>query len=154
LTPVDVIGLAKATCTTNTGTVKLSPGLSATAAVQTMKIKGTLKGCTGEPFTEAKYTATLKTAGPVSCSVLKAAGEKATGAVQYKWAPKAKASKGTLNMLLTETPGVAFSGEVTSGSYSPLKLSGTVTESYGGGATCGTKKVKKGTFSGSAVNFE
>jgi hypothetical protein len=25
-------------------------------------------------------------------------------------------------MLLTETPGVAFSGEVTSGSHSPLKL--------------------------------
>jgi hypothetical protein len=57
-------------------------------------------------------------------------------------------------MLLTETPGVAFSGEVTSGSYAPLTFSGTVTESYAGGATCGAKKVKKGTYSGSAVNFE
>jgi hypothetical protein len=57
-------------------------------------------------------------------------------------------------MLLSETPGIAFSGEVTTGSYSPLTLSGTVTESYAGAATCGAKKVKKGTFSGSAVNFE
>ena len=153
-TPVDVIGLVKATCASDTGTAKLSPGLTNTPAVQTMKIKGALTGCTGEPFTETKYAATLKTAGPVSCSMLKAAGEKATGAAKYKWAPKAPASTGTLNMLLTETPGVAFSGEVGSGSYSPVTFSGTVTEGYAGGGTCGTKKVKKGTFSGSAVNFE
>jgi hypothetical protein len=57
-------------------------------------------------------------------------------------------------MLLSETPGIAFSGEVTSGSYTPLTLSGTVTDSYAGGATCGIKAVKKGTFTGSAVNFE
>jgi hypothetical protein len=148
------ISAAVSTCATNTGTVKLSPGLTGTPAVQTMKIKGTLKGCTGEPFTGTKYTATLKTAGPVSCSVLKAAGEAATGAAKYKWTPKAKASTGTLRMLLTETPGIAFSGEVTSGSYSPLGLSGTATESYTGAATCSAKKVKKGTFSGSAINFE
>jgi hypothetical protein len=119
-----------------------------------MKIKGTLAGCTGQPFTAATYTATLKTAAPVSCSVLKAAGEPATGASKYKWMPKAKGSTGTLRMLLSETPGIAFSGEVTTGSYSPLTLSGTATESYAGTATCGAKKVKKGTFSGSAVNFE
>ena len=125
-----------------------------------MKIKGTLTGCAGEPFTEAKYTATLKTAGPVSCSVLKTAGEPATGAAKYSWTPKAKASTGTLSMPLTETPDIAFSAEVTSGSYSPLTLTGTATESYTGGATCGetvgkktAKPVKKGTFSGSAVSF-
>ena len=154
-TPVDVIGLARVTCSTNTGTVRLSPGLSGTPAVQTMKIKGTLTGCTGEPFTETKYVATLETAGPVSCAVLKAAGEVATGAAKYRWAPKAKASKGTLKMPLSEMSGVAFSGEVTSGSYSPLKDSGTVTERYAGVATCGEKKkVRQGTFSGSAVDFE
>jgi alpha-tubulin suppressor-like RCC1 family protein len=153
-------GAEKASCTTNTGTVKLSPGLTGTPAVQTMKIKGTLTGCTGEPFTEANYKATLKTAGPVSCSVLKAAGETATGTAKYKWTPKAKASTGTLSMLLTETPAVAFSGEVTIGSYSPLTLSGKATESYTGGPTCGEKvgktaarAVKKGTFSGSGVSF-
>ena len=149
-----MIGLFRATCTTNAGTVKLSPGLTDTPAVQTVKIKGALMGCTGEPFTETKYTATLKTAAPVSCSVLTAAGETAAGAAKYKWTPSAKASKGTLDMLLTETPGVAFSGEVTSGSYSPLTFSGSATESYSGAATCSAKAVKKGTFSGSAVNFE
>ena len=46
------------------------------------------------------------------------------------------------------------------GSYSPLTSSGTMTESYIGGATCGekvggkaAKAVKKGTFTGSAVDF-
>ncbi len=152
------------TCTGNSGTVTLSPGLTDTAAVQTMQIKGTLTGCVGKPFTEAKYTATLKTAGPASCSVLKTAGETATGAATYKWTPKPKkatASTGTLTMSLTETPDIAFSGDLTTGSYSPLTLTGTATESYTGGATCGqkvgkkaAKAVKKGTFSGSAVNFE
>jgi hypothetical protein len=120
-----------------------------------MKIKGTLAGCTGQPFTAAKYSATLKTAGPVSCSVLKTAGEAATGAAKYKWTPKAKPSKGggALNMLLTETPGVAFSGEVASGPYAPLAFSGTATESYTGAATCGGKAVKKGRFTGSTVEF-
>ena len=58
-------------------------------------------------------------------------------------------------MPLTETPEIAFSGEVTSGSHAPLTLIGTATESFTGGATCGekvgktaTKAVKKGTFSG------
>ncbi|MGA2322041.1 MAG: YncE family protein [Solirubrobacteraceae bacterium] len=152
--------VAKATCAGNTGTVTLKPGLTGTAVVQTMTVKGTLTGCSGEAFTGAKYTATLKTAGPVSCSVLKTAGEPATGAAKYTWTPKAKASTGTLSMPLTETPDITFSGKVTTGSYSPLTLTGAATESYTGGATCGQKvgkktvKVTKGTFTGSAVSFE
>ncbi len=144
----------------DTATVTLSPGLTDTAAVQTMKIKGTLAGCVGAPFTGARYTATLKTAGPVSCSVLTGAGEPATGAATYKWTPKAKASKGTLSMSLTETPDIAFSAEVTSGPYAPLTLTGTATESYTGGATCGekvgkkaVKAVKEGTLSGLISSF-
>jgi len=149
------------TCTGNTGKVTLSPGLTDTPAVQTMKVKGTLTGCMGTPFTRASYSATLTTAGPVSCSVLTTAGEPAVGAARYKWTPKAKASTGTLSMPLTETPDIAFSGEVTSGSYAPLTLTGFVTESFAGGAACGervgakaAKAVKKGTFSQAAVSFE
>jgi YVTN family beta-propeller protein len=153
-------------CTASSGTVTLSPGLTDTAAVQTMKIKGTLTGCTDASFTKrwftgATYKATLKTTGPVSCSVLTGTGEPATEAAAYKWTPKAKTSTGTLTMPLTETPDIAFSGEVTIGPYSPLTLTGTITESYTGGAACGekvrnkaAKAVKKGTFSGSAVSFE
>jgi YVTN family beta-propeller protein len=149
--------VAKTICTGNTGTVTLGPGLTNVAAVRTMKIKGTLTGCTDEPFTEVKYTATLKTAGPVSCPVLAGAGESAAGAATYKWTPKAKTSKGTLSMPLTETPDIAFSGEVTTGSYASLRLTGFATESFTDGATCGSKVgtrppkgVKKGTFNGSA----
>ena len=157
----EFVPAVQARCTSNSGTIKLSPGLTDTPAVQTMKIKGTLTGCGGDTFTGATYTATLKTEGPVSCSVLKGAGEAGTGSAKYKWTPKTKSSTGTLSLPLTETAGAALSGEVGAGSYSPLTLSGTATESYTGGATCGqavgkkaAKAVKTGTFSGSAVNFE
>jgi hypothetical protein len=153
--------VAEATCATSTGTVTLSPGLSNTAAVQTVKVKGTLKQCAGDSFTEATYVATLRTAAPVSCSMLKEQGETATGAATYKWTPRAKASTGTLSVPLTETPAAALSGEVTTGPFSPLALSVTATERYTGGATCGqavgkraAKAVKKGTFTGSAAFAE
>ncbi len=71
--------------------------------------------------------------------------------------------KGTLSMPLTETPEIAFSGEVTTGSYSrPMPFTGTVTQSYTNAAICGvpqgrlgvTKPVKRGRSSGSAVTFK
>jgi alpha-tubulin suppressor-like RCC1 family protein len=150
-TPVHVSGLQHAMCSGNNGTVKLSPGLSATPAVQTIKIKGALTACTGEPFAQAKYTATLKTAAAVTCSVLKTTGETATGSVKYSWTPKTKPSISTLSLSFTEMPEAAFSSEVGSGSYSPSTFSGTVSESYG---TCEGKKVKKGVFAASAIYFE
>jgi hypothetical protein len=152
--------VANATCAEDSGTVTFSPGLTDTAAVQTIKVKGTLAGCTGEPFTGAKYTATLKTPAPVACAALSEAGEAAVGTVRLSWTPKAKASEGTLSLVATETENAPLSGELTSGSYSPSTLTGTLTERYLGGATCGqasgkkaAKAVRKGTFSGSAVAF-
>jgi hypothetical protein len=155
--------VAKAVCTTNTGTIKLSPGLTATAAVQTVKIKGTLTGCTGEPFTEVSYKATLTTAHAVSCSVLTEAGEAASGSAKFKWTPKAKpaSATGPLSLVLSEEPSVAFSGETTAGSFSSLTLAGAVSETYEGAAKCGVaegktkvKAVKKGTFTGTTLAFE
>ena len=101
----------KASCTANAGTIKLSPGLVGTPAVQTIKIKGTLTGCAGEPFAAVKYTATLTTADPVSCSVLKEAGEGATGPAKYKWTPKAPSSSGTLGMSRPKRPAARSRGE-------------------------------------------
>jgi len=147
-------------CTLDSGTVTLSPGLTATATVQTLKIKAVFSGCAPESFTGASYTATLTTAGPVSCSVL-ATGETATGAAKYTWAPKVKASTGTLSLLLSEAPGAALSGAVSAGTYSPLSFSGTASESFTGGSTCGVpvgrkaaKPVRKGTFTGSVLTLE
>jgi hypothetical protein len=150
-------------CTSNGGTVKLSPGLTGTPAVQTMKVAGTLTGCTGRAFTEVSYKATLTSAGPLSCSVLTGPGGAVTGPAKFKWTPKAKPSTATgpLNLVLSETPSVAFSGETTAGSFSPLTLSGAATETYEGGPHCGAPKgekaakaVKKGTFTGATVRFE
>ncbi len=153
----------KASCTTNSGTVKLSPGLSNTAAVQTLKIKGTLSGCTGEAFTELSYKATLTSAGPLSCAALTGTGEAATGSATYKWMPKAKpaTATGPLSFALSESPSVGFSGEVATGSFSPLSFAGVTTASYEGGSKCGVaegkkaaKPIKKGAFSGTVVDFD
>ncbi len=151
----------KSLCTNVTGTVTLSPGLTANSAVQALKIKGTLSGCSGKGFSGASFTATLATADAVSCSVLSGAGDPGTGTAKFAWTPKAKSSTGTLGVLLSETPGVALSGAVSSGSYSPLTLSGTVSETFIGGTGCGVpvgkkaaKPVKKGTFAGSALAIE
>ena len=154
-----------ATCTNinnQQGTITLSPGLTNTAVYQGVKVKGTLIGCTGEPFTEAKYTATLTTTSKVTCSALSGPGTAMFGSVKYVWTPKTKATTGTFSLPLTETAGIALSSELESGPYSPLTLSGTASESYTNAAICGVpqgkkgviKAVTKGTFSGSAVNFE
>jgi hypothetical protein len=153
--------VVKATCTTNTGTVRLSPGLTDTPAVQTIEIKGALTGCTGEPFAEVSYKATLTTTGPVSCSVLAGPSESATGSAKYEWTPKSKPSTaGRLSLVLSETPSVAFFGETTAGSFSPLTFAGSVTETYEGGSKCGmsqgknaAKPVKQGNFTGTTVAF-
>jgi streptogramin lyase len=153
--------VVRARCTDDSGTLTLSPGLNDTAAVQTVKIKGMLTGCVGENFTRVFYTTRAQTAGPVSCSVLTGAGQPASGGAQFKWAPKAKSATGTLTLPLTETSGVALSGAVAGGTYSPLSLSGTVSEKFTGGTTCGVstgkkvaKAVKRGAFEGSVTAFE
>ncbi len=155
--------VVNALCASNTGTITLSPGLTNTAAPQTLKIRGALTGCAGESFTGATYKTTLKTAGAVACSVLTGAGEPASGAASLKWTPKAKPSTatGTLEMLLTETPSVALSGALTAGPFSPLTLAGKTSMTFTGGPTCGVpvgkkpaKAVKKGTFTGTTVAFE
>jgi hypothetical protein len=151
----------KAICTSNIGTITLSPGLTGTAVYQGVKIKGSLTGCSGEPFTEAKYTATSTTTSKVTCSALSGPGAASFGSVKYVWTPKTKATTGTFSLPLTETAGIALSSELESGPYSPLTLSGTASETYTNAAICGVpqgskgivKAVTKGTFSESAVGF-
>ena len=62
---------ATATCTGANGKIKLSPGLSETAAVQNIQVKGELTGCTGEGSQETyKYQIHAKTAEAVTCAAL------------------------------------------------------------------------------------
>lgn len=136
------------TCTENHGTIMLSPGLSLTPAVQTVKISGVLAGCSEGSFTTAKYHATLMTQSPVSCEVLNTTNVAATGEVKLTWTPKAKSSTAILTMMLSEASGLSLSGELDSGAYVPSTFSGTVTESYRGAGTCAKRRVKKGSFIG------
>jgi len=147
--------IIQATCTGESGTIILAPGLTTTAKTQTMVIMGTLTGCSGKPFKEVKFSASLRTVGRLGCSALTAGGGAVSGTAKYSWAPKVTASAGTLKTVLVEAPETEISGEVRTGSYHPLKLSGMIAESYAGTATCGSKKaLTKGTFTGSAVSFE
>jgi hypothetical protein len=154
--PADAAASTGTICSGNSGSIKLSPGLEATAQVQNIVIKGRLSGCTGSTVTSATYVAHLKTAAPVACATL-TSGSPATGTVVIKWSPKGQGnSHGTLSLPLTSAPGVGMTGELANGPFEGLGLFGTVSQTFPG--TCGepaagakkAKKVKDGTLTGSA----
>jgi hypothetical protein len=159
--------LAAETCEANSGTIKLSPGLSETPHVQNITVKGRLSGCDGSSEgAEATYVDHLKTTEEVTCSTLSSlSAEPTTSAVSLvvKWVPKgAGVSHGTLVMALTEAAAAGLSGTLEGGPFqAPVGvLGGTVWESFTGGPTCGVaegkkkaKAVKRGTFSGTALEL-
>ncbi len=156
-----------AVCETNSGTIKLSPGLSETPHAQSITVKGTLTNCEGKTGVEsASYVDHLKTIGEVTCSVLSSlSAEPTTEAVSLsvKWAPKEEGSShGSLVFPLTETGSVAVTGTLEGGPFSaPAAVTGgEVLESFTGGSTCGlvegkkkAKAVKSGTFSGTPLEI-
>jgi hypothetical protein len=142
------------TCSANSGSVTLSPGLTnESAKIQNIVVKGVLSGCTGS-VTEAKYVAHLKTTNPVTCTSLLAPGETATGTVVVKWKPK---GQGNSNGSLTLT-GAAIGGTVESGPFAGMGISGSL-ESLtpvftGKGEPCTKKnRLKKATFVGSPLTI-
>jgi hypothetical protein len=149
---------AATTCTGNSGSIKLSPGLQQSAHVQNITIKGTLSGCTGSTVTGASYVAHLKTTNAVSCTALESAGEAATGSIVIKWSPHGQGnSNGTFSMPLTDAAAVNIGGTLEGGPFPGATLSGTVSQAYAGACTTGSgkksKKIKSGTFTGSAVEI-
>jgi hypothetical protein len=140
----------------NNATVKLSPGLSNSAQVQNITVKGTLTNCTGEEsiVSSGKYVAHLKTVEPVTCAALTSAGEAVTGTIVIKWPGGAGTSHGSFSEPLTELP-TALGGMVEGGTFAESAIAGSVTQAYTGGATCGVsegkkkaKKVSKGSLTG------
>jgi hypothetical protein len=148
---------AGTTCTGNSGSVTFSPGLTGTAKVQNIVIKGSLTGCTGSTVSSATYVAKLKSAHAVSCAVLSTVGETASGSFVVKWSPKGQGnSHGTLTLTETEGAGASLAGTIGAGLFAGLGVSGS-TEGFtpiftGSGAPC-TKKnpLKKATFTSSDI---
>ena len=159
-------GGASEVCELAEGTIKLSPGLTETPHVQTITLKGALKGCDGPaPVEAAKFVDHLKTTEEVTCLALQSfALEPTTTAVSLavKWAPKeAGVSHGSLVVPITEASGATIEGALEGGPFgSPAALSGTLSESFSGGPSCGVaegskkaKAVKNGTFTGTNVHI-
>lgn len=135
-------------CEQDSGTIKLTPGLTETPHVQEIVVKGTLKGCDGpaEP-TEGTYVAHLVTTEEVTCSTLQSiSAEPTTAPVSFvaKWLPLGVGrSHGTLVMPLTEV-GAAIEGTLEGGPFpSPQSFSaGSLSESFTGAAKCGVPSLK------------
>lgn len=154
----------KPACPLDSGTVKLSPGLTETPKVQKVTVRGTLSECEGGPE-GATYTAKFTTTGPVSCALLTGAEEvtQSTAALSVKWLPAEEgSSKGTLRFPLGEGSLAGLSGALQGGPFAAETslTSASTFESFAGGSTCGepvgkkaAKPVKSGTFSTSAVEF-
>jgi hypothetical protein len=91
-----------------------------------------------------------------ACASLLSLGEANSGTIVIKWSPKGQGnSLGSFAMPLSEQA-VALGGLVEQGPFAEAAISGSVTQSYTGGATCGVaegkkkaKKVDKGTLTGS-----
>lgn len=159
---------ATATCSGATGKIKLSPGLTETAAVQNVQIKGELTGCTGEEGVKESYKFQIhaKTAEAVTCSALTTgalSGEESTILVK---APGEGNSGGSVTVSLIEGESPFTSGALTGGPFT--SATGSLTESYTGGAGCGqptitekngkvhekaAKKVNKGTVTGGSATL-
>lgn len=148
---------ATTTCE-NSGTIKLSPGLSGNPTVQNVTVKGTLSKCSseGSSVTEGTYVAHLKTEA-VTCSVLTGEGALLTESnIVLKLKPKEGAnSMGTFDFPVTEKASVSLGGLVESGTFAGGAIGGSVSQTYTGGPKCGeaegkkkAKKVNKGTFTG------
>jgi hypothetical protein len=160
-------GKTTATCT-NYGKISLSPGLTETAAVQKITVKGTLTGCDGPNVPESgTYTAHLLTTEAVTCPILTNASlEPNTTPVSLavKWLPLGEGtSKGKLAMPLSELPEFSSMAGVFEGGpfekATPFQAA-TVFEAFKGAATCGIPNklgkvipVKAGTFSTSTLEI-
>jgi hypothetical protein len=151
--PAYAAGNTGTICAANSGSIKLSPGLGATAEIQNIVIDGSLSGCSGGGVTSATYVAHLKTTDPVDCSTL-GSSNPATGTVVVKWSPKGTGnSHGTVSLSLTSAPNARVTGTLGKGPFAGLGVFGTVSQTYSG--VCGepasekAKKVKDGSLTGS-----
>ena len=154
----------KVSCTADSGTVKLSPGLTATPRNQTVRVLGTLSGCEEGP-TGGIYTAKFKTSVPVSCGLLTGSETLAsdTGALNATWRPTGEGiSRGKIRFPVGEGELAGLSGSLTGGPFSTETAFATALtdESFTGGPTCGVKEgskaakpVKSGSFTTSVVEF-
>jgi hypothetical protein len=104
------------------GTVKLSPGLTTTPAVQKIEIKGRMSGCAGESaVTEGTFQLIEQTAEPVTCAALKEGGSTLDGSIKLKWVPKSKegsVSLGSAGMPLIEGEAM-LEGAIERGRFAP-----------------------------------
>ena len=148
-----VAAAAPTTKCTAEGSVKLSPGLSETPAVQQIQISGKLSNCAGEEttYTAAGFRIHEKTEQRVTCAALKSGAVSAAGTIQITWTPRPK--KGTRHSgsaALSLIEGTApLSGSIAHWAFGEGELQGSLAEAYAGGESCGTgKKVKKGTVAG------
>jgi hypothetical protein len=129
---------ATATCTGATGKIKLSPGLTETAAVQNIQVKGELTGCTGEGAKESyKFQIHAKTAEAVTCSALTSGALSGEGSTILIKAPGEGNSSGSVSFQLIEGAGAFSSGTLSGGPFNEGTASGSLTQSYTGGAACG-----------------
>ncbi len=139
----------------------LSPGLTNTAAVQILKIKRTPVGLQRRELHGHVLQRERDNNGPRVVLGADGSGRPPVCGREVQVDTEGQAFHGGAWPAADRTAGVALSGALASGPYSPLSLSGSVSETFTGGSTCGVpvgskaaKAVKKGTFAGSAVAFE
>jgi hypothetical protein len=114
-------------CASDTGTAKLSPGLTGVARVQKITIKGVLGGCTGSTGATGKYVVHLTMSAPATCQSLQTTGGAAEGTSAIKWGKGHGTSLGTLSIAGSPGSGLTLAAALTAGPFAGLGVSTTIT---------------------------
>jgi hypothetical protein len=133
-----------------TGSAKISPGVSETAAVQTLTVTLTLSGCTDSSVSgiTGSSAGTTSATGkkPETCANLVGASKPTKTVTTINW-NNGSMSGVNYKTVLNGTSGTA-SGKVTSGSFDKGKLSSSIAYQPGAGQNCTTTPLTSATITG------
>jgi len=135
---------------TLTGNGTVSPGISSTAAAQTITLTTQLTGCTGSipGITQSSQeSGTPVTTTPVSCTSSTTPSRSHSTSVTIDW-NNATTSAVKFKLILKGAT-ASLQGKVTSGTFAKEKLTGSVSVAPGAGQNCITTPITTFSVSGS-----
>lgn len=154
------------TCEYASGMLKLAPGLTNAAKIQTIIVKGEFAHCDGPlAISSGRFTDHLRSTTPLTCSVLTSAlssPNTSSVSLALAWSPAtAGSSRGTLPIPLAEGSLGGVSGTLEGGPFSDAATvsAHSISEAFDEAQTCGQaagkkpKPVKEGVFATGTVEF-
>ena len=135
-----------------TGTAKISPGVSSTAAIQTLTVTTNLVSCTGSSVAGVTGTSQANTSSttskkPENCTTLVTPGKPVATKGQVAHWNNGDTSTSTYKTTL-DAGTATIAGKVTAGDFAKGKIAGSLSYTVGAGQNCTTVPVTSATITG------